>query len=126
MSISSQYFEAIADYGGVEGDTNYIAVMKGDVVRLIKKDKEWLTVEKDGNIGKVPKGILIQKENKISSFNMNLSKQTSQPVPFAKQSLKTQNKRIEKILLDIIELLSEKGIQMHFNDDESEEEEWID
>ncbi|KAA6386341.1 MAG: hypothetical protein EZS28_018131, partial [Streblomastix strix] len=61
MSISSQYFEAIADYTGVEGDTNYIAVMKGDVVRLIKKDKEWLTVEKDGDIGKVPKGILIQK-----------------------------------------------------------------
>ncbi|KAA6402238.1 MAG: hypothetical protein EZS28_002231 [Streblomastix strix] len=52
LSKSSQYFEAIADYGGVEGDTNYIAVMKGDVVRLIKKDKEWLTVEKDGDIGK--------------------------------------------------------------------------
>ncbi|KAA6393436.1 MAG: hypothetical protein EZS28_011039 [Streblomastix strix] len=92
MSISSQYFEAIADYGGAEGDTNYFAVMKGDVVRLIKKDKEWLTVEKDGHIGKVPKGILIQKENKISSINLNLSKQTSQQVPVAKQSLKTQNK----------------------------------
>ncbi|KAA6386227.1 MAG: hypothetical protein EZS28_018245 [Streblomastix strix] len=64
MSISSQYFEAIADYAVVEGDTNYIPVMKGDVVRLIKKDKEWLTVEKDGNIGKVPKGILI-KHNRI-------------------------------------------------------------
>ncbi|KAA6369089.1 MAG: hypothetical protein EZS28_035384 [Streblomastix strix] len=67
MSISSEYFEAIADYRGVKGDANYIAVMKGDVVRLIKKDKEWLTVQKDGDIGKVPKGILIQKENKISS-----------------------------------------------------------
>ncbi|KAA6383119.1 MAG: hypothetical protein EZS28_021354 [Streblomastix strix] len=78
MSISSEYFEAIADYAGVEGDTNYIAVMKGDVVRLIKKDKEWLTVEKDGDIGKVPKGILIQKENKISPFNMNLQKNTQQ------------------------------------------------
>ncbi|KAA6354111.1 MAG: hypothetical protein EZS28_050362, partial [Streblomastix strix] len=78
MSISSQYFEAIADYTGVEGNTNYIAVMKGDVVLLIKKDKEWLTVEKDGRIGKVPKGTLIQKENKISSINLNLSKQTSQ------------------------------------------------
>ncbi|KAA6379645.1 MAG: hypothetical protein EZS28_024828, partial [Streblomastix strix] len=42
------------------------------------KDKEWLTVEKDGRIGKVPKGTLIQKENKISSINLNLSKQTSQ------------------------------------------------
>ncbi|KAA6394433.1 MAG: hypothetical protein EZS28_010045 [Streblomastix strix] len=53
MSISSEYFEAIADYGGVEGDTNYIAVMKGDVVLLIKKDKEWLTVEKDEDFGKL-------------------------------------------------------------------------
>ncbi|KAA6362749.1 MAG: hypothetical protein EZS28_041724, partial [Streblomastix strix] len=52
MSMSNQYFEAIADYGGFEGDTNYISVMKGDVVRLIKKDKEWFTVEKDGDIGK--------------------------------------------------------------------------
>ncbi|KAA6340993.1 MAG: hypothetical protein EZS28_052492, partial [Streblomastix strix] len=67
MSISSEYFEAIADYDGVDGNTNYIAFMKGDVVRLIKKDKEWLTVEKDGDIGKVPKGILIQKENQFSS-----------------------------------------------------------
>ncbi|KAA6377266.1 MAG: hypothetical protein EZS28_027207 [Streblomastix strix] len=78
MSISSQYFEAIADYGGVEGDTNYIAVMKGDVVRLIKKDKEWLTVEKEGYIGKVPKGILIQQENKISSVDMNLQEHAQQ------------------------------------------------
>ncbi|KAA6387419.1 MAG: hypothetical protein EZS28_017054 [Streblomastix strix] len=52
MSISSKYFQVIVDYAGVEGDTNYIPVMKGDVVRLIKKDKEWLTVEKDGDIGK--------------------------------------------------------------------------
>ncbi|KAA6385564.1 MAG: hypothetical protein EZS28_018907, partial [Streblomastix strix] len=40
MSISSQYFEAIADYVGVEGELNNIRVMKGNVVRLIKKDKE--------------------------------------------------------------------------------------
>ncbi|KAA6387723.1 MAG: hypothetical protein EZS28_016750 [Streblomastix strix] len=61
MSISSEYFEAIADYGGVEGDTNYIAVMKGDVVRLIKKDKEWLTVQKDGDIGKNIHNSILQK-----------------------------------------------------------------
>ncbi|KAA6383488.1 MAG: hypothetical protein EZS28_020986 [Streblomastix strix] len=55
LSTTEQYFKAIADYRGVKGDTNYIAVMKGDGVLLIKKDKEWLTVEKDGDIGKVPK-----------------------------------------------------------------------
>ncbi|KAA6357284.1 MAG: hypothetical protein EZS28_047189 [Streblomastix strix] len=63
MTIPSQYFEAIANYGGVEGDTNYIPVKNGDVVRLIKKDKQWLTIEKDGHIGKVPKGLLIQKSD---------------------------------------------------------------
>ncbi|KAA6382886.1 MAG: hypothetical protein EZS28_021586 [Streblomastix strix] len=55
MSISSQYFEVIADFAGIEGDANYIAVIKGDIVRLIKKDKELFTIEKNGHIGKVPK-----------------------------------------------------------------------
>ncbi|KAA6392489.1 MAG: hypothetical protein EZS28_011982 [Streblomastix strix] len=67
MSISSQYFEAIA--GGVKADTNYISVMKGDDVQLIKKDKEWFTVEKDGDIGRIPNGILAinptEERNKI-------------------------------------------------------------
>ncbi|KAA6354504.1 MAG: hypothetical protein EZS28_049969, partial [Streblomastix strix] len=58
MSTTEQQFDVIADYAGVEGDANYIAVMKGDVVRLIKKDKQWLTVEKDGHIGKVPKEVI--------------------------------------------------------------------
>ncbi|KAA6390869.1 MAG: hypothetical protein EZS28_013601 [Streblomastix strix] len=58
MSTTDQYFEVIVNYGGVEGDANYIAVKKGDVVRLIKKSKEWITIEKDGHIGKVPKRIL--------------------------------------------------------------------
>ncbi|KAA6378555.1 MAG: hypothetical protein EZS28_025919 [Streblomastix strix] len=67
MSTTEQYFEVIVDYGGVEGDANYIAVKKGDQVRLIKKSKEWITIEKDGHIGKVPKRILDrqnQRENK--------------------------------------------------------------
>ncbi|KAA6370696.1 MAG: hypothetical protein EZS28_033777 [Streblomastix strix] len=91
MSISSKYFEAIADYAGITGDTNQILVMKGDVFRLIKKNKEWLTVEKDGDIGKVPKGILIQKENQFSSVDMNFPMQISQRVPYAKKSIKTLN-----------------------------------
>ncbi|KAA6374840.1 MAG: hypothetical protein EZS28_029632, partial [Streblomastix strix] len=52
MSIPNQYFEVIADYTCVEGDTNDIFVKKGDIVRMIKKDKEWYLVEKDGRIGK--------------------------------------------------------------------------
>ncbi|KAA6371757.1 MAG: hypothetical protein EZS28_032716 [Streblomastix strix] len=68
MSISSQYFEVIADYTGIEGNAKYIAVMKGDVVRLIKKKHKYFKVEKDGRIGKVPKGILVQKKEDISSF----------------------------------------------------------
>ncbi|KAA6378227.1 MAG: hypothetical protein EZS28_026246 [Streblomastix strix] len=66
MSTTEQYFEVIVDYGGVEGDANYIAVKKGDVVRLIKKKHKYLKVSKDGHIGKVPKRILDlqnQREN---------------------------------------------------------------
>ncbi|KAA6371087.1 MAG: hypothetical protein EZS28_033386, partial [Streblomastix strix] len=69
MSVTSQYIEAIADHAGVEGDTNYIPVMKGDVVQQIKKDKEWFTVEKDGHIGKVPKGILNMNEEEKQLYN---------------------------------------------------------
>ncbi|KAA6368945.1 MAG: hypothetical protein EZS28_035527 [Streblomastix strix] len=70
MSISSQYFESIADQSEIEGDINYIPVMKCDVVRLIKKDKEWFTVEKDGRIGKVYKGILVEKKNIIRDMGL--------------------------------------------------------
>ncbi|KAA6384011.1 MAG: hypothetical protein EZS28_020465 [Streblomastix strix] len=65
MSTTELYFEVIADYGGVEGDANYISVKKGDVVRLIKKKHKYLKVSKDGHIGKVPKRILVQKIFKI-------------------------------------------------------------
>ncbi|KAA6379644.1 MAG: hypothetical protein EZS28_024829 [Streblomastix strix] len=91
MSTTEQYYKAIADYGGVEEDANYIAVKKGDKVRLIKKDKEWFTVEKDGRIGKVPKGILIQKGIKITQNQMNLPIQTVQPSPQIMNSIKSQN-----------------------------------
>ncbi|KAA6388241.1 MAG: hypothetical protein EZS28_016234, partial [Streblomastix strix] len=53
MSNPSQYFEVIADYAGIEGNTKYIPVMKGDVVRLIKKKHKYFKVEKDGRIGKI-------------------------------------------------------------------------
>ncbi|KAA6378551.1 MAG: hypothetical protein EZS28_025923 [Streblomastix strix] len=71
MSSTEQYFEVIADYGGVEGDAKYIAVKKGDQIRLIKKSKEWITIEKDGHIGKVPKRILVQK-HKLTKNRSNL------------------------------------------------------
>ncbi|KAA6392800.1 MAG: hypothetical protein EZS28_011672 [Streblomastix strix] len=90
MSTTEQYFEVIVDYG-VEGDANYIAVKKGDQVRLIKKSKKWITIEKDGHIGKVPKRILVQKLNLISQIPMNLPIQTAQPSPQIMNSRKTQN-----------------------------------
>ncbi|KAA6364260.1 MAG: hypothetical protein EZS28_040213, partial [Streblomastix strix] len=37
MSTTEQYFEAIADYDGVEGVAKFLRVQKGDVVQLIKK-----------------------------------------------------------------------------------------
>ncbi|KAA6392319.1 MAG: hypothetical protein EZS28_012155 [Streblomastix strix] len=42
MSITEQYYEAIADYGGVEGDVKFLRVEKVDVVRLIKKKHKYL------------------------------------------------------------------------------------
>ncbi|KAA6396093.1 MAG: hypothetical protein EZS28_008381 [Streblomastix strix] len=63
MSIPSIYFEAIVDYNGIERDTNYISVVKGDTLLLIMKDKEYFTVErKDGRVGKVPKTRSILRE----------------------------------------------------------------
>ncbi|KAA6358071.1 MAG: hypothetical protein EZS28_046402, partial [Streblomastix strix] len=91
MSTTDQYFEVIVNYGGVEGDANYISVKKGDQVRLIKKSKEWITIEKDGHIGKVPKRILVQKLNLISQIPMNLPILTAQPSPQIMNSMKTQN-----------------------------------
>ncbi|KAA6366186.1 MAG: hypothetical protein EZS28_038287 [Streblomastix strix] len=61
MSTTEQYYEAIADYAGVEGDVKFLRVHKGDVVRLIKKKHKYLKVSKDGHIGKVPKRILVLK-----------------------------------------------------------------
>jgi hypothetical protein len=58
MTIIFEYFEAISDYPGIKDVSNFLPVNKGDVVRLIKKDDKYFTVEKEGHIGKVSKEIL--------------------------------------------------------------------
>ncbi|KAA6398506.1 MAG: hypothetical protein EZS28_005972 [Streblomastix strix] len=91
MSTTEQYFEAIADYDGVEGVAKFLRVQKGDVVQLIKKKHKYLKVEKDGHVGKVPKRILVQKSNLISQIPMDLPIQTAQHSPQIMNSMKTQN-----------------------------------
>ncbi|KAA6372615.1 MAG: hypothetical protein EZS28_031858, partial [Streblomastix strix] len=95
MSISSQYFEVIADYAGIEGNVKYIPVKKGDVVRLIKKKHKYFKVEKDGRIGKVPKGILIEQ--------MIINKQND------REALLIRNK--SGSCLDFIQIYGDESIQ---------------
>lgn len=58
MSSEDEYFEVIANYSGKDGDSSYLPVRKGDIVRVLKKEPRYFTVDKDGEIGKVPKGKL--------------------------------------------------------------------
>ncbi|KAA6381113.1 MAG: putative NEK protein kinase [Streblomastix strix] len=53
-----EIIEVVADYAGIEGDPQFLPISKGDIVRVIKKELAWFTVEKDGRIGKVPKNNL--------------------------------------------------------------------
>ncbi|KAA6385647.1 MAG: hypothetical protein EZS28_018824 [Streblomastix strix] len=73
MPITNEYFDAIADYAGVEGDANYIPVMKDDQVRFIEKNKEWLTVEKDEDIGKNKHSRMHQKQRNKKRFKISVS-----------------------------------------------------
>ncbi|KAA6370545.1 MAG: hypothetical protein EZS28_033930 [Streblomastix strix] len=57
-ALDNEYFEVIADYTGKDGDPQFIAVKKGEVVKVVKKELVYVTIEKDGQVGKVPKGKL--------------------------------------------------------------------
>ncbi|KAA6389878.1 MAG: hypothetical protein EZS28_014596 [Streblomastix strix] len=58
MAGADQFFEVTSDYAGREGDASFLPVLKGDIVKVIKKELVHYIVEKDGQTGKVPKGKL--------------------------------------------------------------------
>ncbi|KAA6388358.1 MAG: putative cAMP-dependent protein kinase catalytic subunit TPK2, partial [Streblomastix strix] len=59
MAGADEFFEVTSDYSGREGDSSFLSVLKGDKVKIIKKEIIFYIVEKDGQTGKVPKGKLI-------------------------------------------------------------------
>ncbi|KAA6383802.1 MAG: putative serine/threonine-protein kinase Nek3, partial [Streblomastix strix] len=63
MATEVELFEVISDYAGKGDDEQFIPVKYGDVVRVIKKELVYYTVEKDGLIGKVPRGKLRKCES---------------------------------------------------------------
>ncbi|KAA6389075.1 MAG: hypothetical protein EZS28_015400 [Streblomastix strix] len=58
MAGADEFFEVTSDYAGREGDASFLHVLKGDIVRVFKKELVHYIVEKDGQTGKVPKGKL--------------------------------------------------------------------
>ncbi|KAA6341242.1 MAG: hypothetical protein EZS28_052471 [Streblomastix strix] len=58
MSNEFELYEVIADYGGDLADTSLIPVIKGEIVKVVKKDIVWYQVSKYGQVGKVPRGKL--------------------------------------------------------------------
>ncbi|KAA6380697.1 MAG: putative aurora kinase [Streblomastix strix] len=70
MSNEVDIFEVIADYSGKFGDSLNFTVQKGDIVKVIKKEVVFYTVEKNGQVGKIPKGKL-RLQSSVSSQNQN-------------------------------------------------------
>ncbi|KAA6397823.1 MAG: putative Serine/threonine-protein kinase Nek6, partial [Streblomastix strix] len=80
MTSEGQLFEAISDYSGRQSDSQIISLTKGDIVRVLKKELVWCTIEKGGQVGKVPKGKL-RACLSIPSTNENITIFTSHPNP---------------------------------------------
>ncbi|KAA6376113.1 MAG: hypothetical protein EZS28_028358 [Streblomastix strix] len=77
MSETGELFEVISDYSGKEGDKDAISILKGEIVKVVKKELVWFTIEKGGKTGKVPK----TKLRACSSSQLTpQSKSTSQPI----------------------------------------------
>ncbi|KAA6402540.1 MAG: putative NEK protein kinase [Streblomastix strix] len=49
MSSQAELYEVIEDYYGW-----FLIVIKGDIVKVIRKELNWFIIEKDGKVGKVP------------------------------------------------------------------------
>ncbi|KAA6379410.1 MAG: hypothetical protein EZS28_025061, partial [Streblomastix strix] len=54
MSHNDQYYWIVANYEGQEDDDEFMPVSKFDIVRVLRKDAIYFTIEKDGSVGKIP------------------------------------------------------------------------
>ncbi|KAA6353316.1 MAG: hypothetical protein EZS28_051157, partial [Streblomastix strix] len=88
-NTNSEYFEVTQDYAGKEGELMHFNLSKGDIVRFIKKELVWTTVEKDGHTIKVPNGML----RKCTSQS-----EASQPI--IQQHIRLQRSQTQPISLD--------------------------
>lgn len=48
MAQTDEYFELVTNYPVMEGNVCLLLLSKGDIVKLIKKEFDFFTVEKDG------------------------------------------------------------------------------
>ncbi|KAA6394341.1 MAG: hypothetical protein EZS28_010136, partial [Streblomastix strix] len=53
MTTKSDLFIVVEDFNN-KFDAQYLSVSKGDVVKVIRKEFLYYTVDKNGSIGKVP------------------------------------------------------------------------
>ncbi|KAA6372614.1 MAG: putative serine/threonine-protein kinase Nek3, partial [Streblomastix strix] len=77
MATGGELFEVLYEYTGREGDSQFLPVAKGDIVRVIKKEDAYFIVEKDGTTGKVPKRKL-QACSEAASAKKDQANPTSQ------------------------------------------------
>ncbi|KAA6390802.1 MAG: hypothetical protein EZS28_013670 [Streblomastix strix] len=89
MQTQGELFEVIADYSGKEGKSNTLSVLKGEIVKVLSKDFVWYTIEKGGQVGRVPKGMLRtygkqSADTQIASNSVPNSKASNSPFQVAR------------------------------------------
>ncbi|KAA6399346.1 MAG: putative protein kinase, cAMP-dependent, catalytic chain [Streblomastix strix] len=92
MAQTDEYFELVTNYPVMEGNVCLLLLSKGDIVKLIKKEFDFFTVEKDGQMLKVPKGKLCAcslPPQIINSIHENFTSLTNTTIPDS-QSQKTE------------------------------------
>ncbi|KAA6403324.1 MAG: putative Serine/threonine protein kinase [Streblomastix strix] len=82
MAQIDEQYEVIRDYAGQDSNPQFISVTKGEIVRVIKKEIEYYTIEKNSLIGKVPQEYLLpfngeQSEDQVQAYlaQSNISNQ---------------------------------------------------
>ncbi|KAA6374724.1 MAG: hypothetical protein EZS28_029749, partial [Streblomastix strix] len=88
MLHTDEYFWVIANYGGQEDDDEFLPVTKGEIVRVLRKETVYYTVEKESEVGKVPKEYL-RECTPDQAANLMLLRIKSPTIPY--QTFLTNN-----------------------------------
>ncbi|KAA6398128.1 MAG: putative MAP kinase kinase family domain protein [Streblomastix strix] len=81
----SQFFEVIENFAGKENDKQFISVCKGEIDRVIKKEFEYFTVERDGENRLIPIQYLSAEATEYTA-NLNLPNLIIQTKPSSSSS----------------------------------------